>query len=48
MCSNKHLDRYCDEFTYRYDTINDTLEERFNISIVQSEGRRLKYNDLIN
>ena len=46
--SPKHLDRYCVEFTYRYNTIDNSLNGRFDIAIKQSVDRRLKYNDLIN
>lgn len=45
--SPKHLDRYCDEFTFRYNTRNISQEERFDTAIAQSEGKRLKYNDLV-
>ena len=45
--SPKHLDRYCDEFTYRYNTIDSSLNERFDIAIKQSDNKRLKYYDLI-
>ena len=44
--SPKHLQRYCDEFGYRYNTrdIKDTA--RFEFTVRNSEGR-LKYKELI-
>lgn len=45
--SPKHLHRYCDEFTFRYNTRKQTESERFRDSIKQAEGRRLKYQGLI-
>lgn len=44
--SAKHLQRYCDEFASRYNSRKITDDERFVLSIKNSEGR-LKYNDLI-
>jgi transposase-like protein len=41
-----HLQRYCDEFSYRYNTRKTTDDERFELSVKNSEGR-LKYNQLI-
>jgi transposase-like protein len=41
-----HLQRYCDEFTSRYNSRKITDDERFELSIQNSEGR-LKYNQLI-
>jgi len=45
--SHKHLERYCDEFTFRYNTIDNSQQERFNIAVTQSEDKRLKYKELI-
>ncbi len=45
--SDKHLSRYLDEFNYRYNAKEDTQEERFAEAIFQSDGRRLKYENLI-
>lgn len=44
--SPKHLQRYCDEFAARYNTRQIFDNERFELSIKNSEGR-LKYNDLV-
>lgn len=44
--SAKHLQRYCDEFAARYNTRKIKDNERFQLSVQNSEGR-LKYNDLI-
>lgn len=44
--SPKHLQRYCDEFTARYNSREITDGERFSISVRNSAGR-LKYQDLI-
>jgi hypothetical protein len=41
--SKEHLDRYCDEFSFRWDyrSINDSA--RTEIAIRQTKGRRLSY-----
>jgi len=44
--SPKHLNRYCDESTYRYNTREIKDLDRFEHSMTQVAGR-LKYNDLI-
>ncbi len=44
--SEKHVQRYCDEFAQRYTTKDDTEVDRFNFFLSQCEGR-LKYKDLI-
>jgi transposase-like protein len=44
--SPKHLHRYCDEFSARFNSRQIKDYERFEVSIQNSEGR-LKYNDLI-
>lgn len=44
--SAKHLQRYCDEFAARYNTRKIQDNERFQLSIQNSEGR-LKYHELI-
>ncbi len=46
-CSEKHLERYCDEFAYRYNTRELAEEERFDHAISQASGRRLTYAELI-
>jgi transposase-like protein len=45
--SPKHLQRYCDEFSYRYNTRQAKDANRVSHSITQAHGRRLKYNQLI-
>jgi transposase-like protein len=55
--SPKHLQRYCDEFTFRYNTIlkdksgykevKGAQEVRFNLALASSVNRRLTYKDLI-
>ena len=45
--SPKHLDRYCDEFVFRYNTKDASQQQRLDIAIAQSEGKRLKYKQLI-
>jgi transposase-like protein len=44
--STKHLERYCDEFTFRYNTRQIKDNERFDLAVSQSAGR-LKHKDLI-
>ena len=44
--SSKHLSRYCDEFSYRYNTRNLADPERFTASLAQVNGR-LTYKQLI-
>lgn len=44
--SAKHLQRYCDEFAARYNTRQIKDNERFQLSVQNSEGR-LKYDQLI-
>lgn len=43
--SEKHLQRYCDEFASRYNSREDSNNERFEESIRNSDGR-LKYKQL--
>lgn len=45
--SPKHLNRYCDEFAYRYNTRKKKDAERFYHSIEQAQGKRLTYQQLI-
>lgn len=45
--SGKHLGRYCDEFSFRYNNRKITDAERFDLSLVKTDGFRLKYKDLI-
>lgn len=44
--SKKHINRYLNEFSFRYNTNKMTDGERFVMSLTQTVGR-LKYNDLI-
>jgi len=44
--SKKHLQRYCEEFEFRYNTRNLNGVERFNLLLVNADNR-LKYRDLI-
>lgn len=44
--SEKHLQRYCDEYSARYNTRDIKDNERFEKAVKNSNGR-LKYNDLI-
>lgn len=46
--SPQHLHRYCNEFSFRYNTRKSTEASRFDFSIEQSEGKRLTYRKLIN
>lgn len=45
--SPKHLSRYCDEFSYRYNTRKQGESERFCNAITGASGKRLKYKNLI-
>ncbi len=44
--SPKHLQRYCDEFGFRYNTRKIKDNVRFEKSFDYAKGRRLKYKDL--
>lgn len=44
--SPKHLQRYCDEFAYRYNTRGETDADRFTSSLSKVNGR-LRYDDLV-
>lgn len=43
----KHLQRYAYEYQYRFNTRKFKSEERFHILLSRTNGRRLKYKDLI-
>lgn len=45
--SPKHLQQYCTETAYRYNTRKQTDKDRFVNTLVKSEGFRLTYNNLI-
>jgi len=44
--SNKHLGKYCNEFTFRYNTRNLISQEKFELALQQSTGRLL-YKNLV-
>jgi len=44
--SNKHLDRYCTEFSYPYNSRKVTDNDRFHATLTNG-GKRLRYQDLI-
>lgn len=45
--SPKHLQRYCDAYAFRYNTRKTSEADRFDVCLLQSVGRRLKYSTLI-
>ena len=45
--SEKHLDRYCNEFVFRWDNRHVNDFERTTVAIEQVLGKRLMYADLI-
>lgn len=44
--SPKHLDRYCAEFTYRFNSRDITNDVRFQDTLKRCDNRRLRYVDL--
>ena len=44
--SEKHLDRYCDEFSYRFNSRNISDRQRFENTLTKC-NRRLSWNDLV-
>lgn len=44
--SRKHLNRYCKEFDFRYNTRNETIQTKIELTLSNTNGR-LKYKDLI-
>lgn len=44
--SYKHLNKYCGEFAYRYNTRQLTDPQRFVEALPRAEGKRLKYKEL--
>ena len=46
--SKKHLSKYVDEFTLRYNTRKYEERERFNLVLASVVGQRLTYQQLIN
>ncbi len=45
--SHKHLQRYCDEYTYRYNTRKENSVEKFAKAIEHVAKARITYNELI-
>jgi hypothetical protein len=45
--SPKHLNRYCNEFSYRYNTRHVKDGDRFELAIKNVSGKRLTYAKLI-
>jgi transposase-like protein len=45
--SKQHLDRYCDEFSFRWDHRKTTDSERTDVAIRQTAGKRLSYKQPI-
>jgi hypothetical protein len=45
--SPKHLDRYCQEYAYRYNHRGTTQRGKFDLAVFQADGRRLTYRALI-
>jgi len=45
--SPKHLQRYCDEYAFRYNTRTITDQERFEQAILLGIGTHLRYDTLI-
>lgn len=45
--SFKHLNGYCSEFAFRYNTRQQSEAMRFDYALATASGRRLKYKDLI-
>ena len=45
--SAKHMDKYCDEFSYRYITRDLKDADRFNLALKKAASSRLKYKDLV-
>lgn len=44
--SVKHLSRYCDEFSFRYNTRKVSDLQRFHFSMTKAQGKRLKYHEI--
>jgi hypothetical protein len=41
--SKQHLDRYCDDFSFRWDHRKTTVGERTEVAIRQTTDKRLSY-----
>lgn len=46
FASRKHIQKYVKEFVFRFNTRNDTENQRFNLFLQHTE-HRLTYNELI-
>ena len=46
-CTPKHLQRYCEEFGYRYNTRKMTDKVRFDNVLCRVEGKKMEYATLI-
>lgn len=46
--SRKHLQLYVNEFTFRYNTRDNSISQRFNLLLSKTGNRRLRYRELIN
>lgn len=46
--SKKHLQKYADEFTFRYNHKNDGIQDNFNLFLQMAATKRLTYETLIN
>lgn len=44
--SYKHLNAYCNEFAYRYNTRKVSDPERFRLSLKKADGKRIRYREL--
>lgn len=45
--TSKHLQKYVDEYTFRYNFKNQPADKRFNLFLQSTEGKRLTYHSLI-
>lgn len=45
--SDKHLHRYCNEFSYRYNVRNESGVTRFECAIQKADSVRITYGQLI-
>lgn len=46
--SKKHLQKYVDEFTFRYNTRKNSIKERFDLLLSSATDKNLTYKELIN
>lgn len=47
LASRKYMQYYANEFVFRYNTRELSLSDRFGLLIQMTEGRRLKYKDMV-